>query len=39
MMALAWLVVLWALTMATIHYFRKTKNSDKNPKTKQERQA
>lgn len=29
MQALLWLVVVWALTMATIHYFRKTKSSDK----------
>ncbi len=29
MLALLWLVVVWAITMATIHYFRKGDRKDK----------
>lgn len=33
MMALIWFLVVWAVVMATIHYFRKDKNN-KNKKNR-----
>lgn len=35
MMALIWFLVVWAVVMATIHYFRKDK--DKNNKSRKTR--
>lgn len=29
MLALVWLVVVWAITMLTIHYFRSSKSGSK----------